>query len=301
MSKSDAWMPLYWGDYLRDTVHLTATGHGGYLLLIGRYWTAGSLPNDDAKLAAFARMTRKEWAEHGETIKEFFTVDGDMLRHKRIDAEKAKTDNLSSKRSAVAKARWSKDAKQEQSKSNAIAYGLDAACTDNHNHNHIVSDAVASGGAAPPMDLLGPKPRSAREALFSDGLAILLRLTGVPEGRGRSALGGLLKGADDDCARVMAKLREAETAPPADPMAWLTAACRASGRGQRDVRQSATSKRLHEMLGAMEGLRDGKFDEGGDDLGRGAGTVVDARDDAAERSGAGGPPRNLLAYDAGSR
>jgi uncharacterized protein YdaU (DUF1376 family) len=47
--RPDTWIPMYWGDYLRDTMRLSATEHGAYMLLIAHYWTKGvPLGNDDA-------------------------------------------------------------------------------------------------------------------------------------------------------------------------------------------------------------------------------------------------------------
>lgn len=37
------WMAFYVADYLADTLHLSATEHGAYLLLISHYWVHGGL------------------------------------------------------------------------------------------------------------------------------------------------------------------------------------------------------------------------------------------------------------------
>jgi hypothetical protein len=64
-----------------------------------------------------------------------------------------------------------------------------------------------------------------RDVLWRDGLPILRKLTGKSETSVRSVLGSLLKSTHDDCARVYSALREAENLGPADPVAWLKAAC----------------------------------------------------------------------------
>ena len=54
MAKLDVniWMPLYIGDFLRDTTGLDAEMIGEYLLLYIAIWSkAGPLPNDNQKLA----------------------------------------------------------------------------------------------------------------------------------------------------------------------------------------------------------------------------------------------------------
>lgn len=104
---SRPWMPLYISDYRRDTAHLSAAEHGAYLLLIMRYWEAGGLPTDEKQLARIACMTTSEWKRSRETLAAFF---GPGWIHKRINVEIARADEISSKRSASAKQRYSKSA-----------------------------------------------------------------------------------------------------------------------------------------------------------------------------------------------
>lgn len=102
---SRPWMPLYVADYLRDTRRLTAAEHGAYLLLIMEYWTSGELPDDDRQLARIVAMTPAEWRKAKPNVQPFFT---DGWKHKRIDAELARSAEISSKRSASAKLKHSK-------------------------------------------------------------------------------------------------------------------------------------------------------------------------------------------------
>lgn len=102
--KSDTWMPFYVTDYLGDTMHLTTTQHGAYLLLLLACWKAGGdLPDDDAQLSAITRMTLNEWRKTAPVLRKYFDpVDG-LLSHGRVKHELQKAKELSDKRSAVGK------------------------------------------------------------------------------------------------------------------------------------------------------------------------------------------------------
>src|SRR3974390_1559534 len=52
---SFAFLPMYTGDYLRDTRHLTPMRHGVYLLLLFHCWDQrGPLPHDEQECAGIA-------------------------------------------------------------------------------------------------------------------------------------------------------------------------------------------------------------------------------------------------------
>lgn len=97
-----AWMPLHIDAYLGDTGHLSALEHGAYLLLIMHYWKHGCLPADERLIARHAKLTPEQWAESRDILAALF-MDG--WRHKRIDEELAKADEIIAKRRAAASAR----------------------------------------------------------------------------------------------------------------------------------------------------------------------------------------------------
>jgi uncharacterized protein YdaU (DUF1376 family) len=84
-----AWMPLYVGDYLRDTRDLNTLQHGAYLLLIMHYWQHNALPADDARLAAITGLSVAQWRRIREPVQAKFAPG---WKHKRIEAELAKVD-----------------------------------------------------------------------------------------------------------------------------------------------------------------------------------------------------------------
>jgi uncharacterized protein YdaU (DUF1376 family) len=98
--KTDAWMPLYIGDYLADTMHLTAEQHGAYLLLLMAHWRRPEgLPNDADFLAATAKVTPEVWLSIASAVTPFFELKDGVFRSKRVVSERAKADSVHARRS----------------------------------------------------------------------------------------------------------------------------------------------------------------------------------------------------------
>lgn len=105
-SKSvEAYMPLFIGPYLADTMHLTRDQHGGYLLLLMAYWReGGALPDDDTFLAGVTRCSPPEWRKLRPVLARFFEVCDGKWTQKRADAEIARALELKTKRTQAAAA-----------------------------------------------------------------------------------------------------------------------------------------------------------------------------------------------------
>lgn len=117
MAKPDIWMPLYIGDYLADTMHLTTEQHGAYLLLIMAYWkNGGAISSSDQSLAATCRLSPDAWSMHKHTLASFFDTESDPMLwiHVRAEKEMGKAGNNQLKRTlraqTAAAARWGNNA-----------------------------------------------------------------------------------------------------------------------------------------------------------------------------------------------
>jgi uncharacterized protein YdaU (DUF1376 family) len=139
------WMPLYVGDYLGDTGHLTTTQHGAYLLLMMHYWRKGELPDDDRQLSKIAKLPLKTWCEYRATLQDFFH---DGWKHKRIDAELQKMMRVSAQRAIAgqkggigsALSRMKLESRAQSRHVPPRAIGLQssspAAASADHSHSH---------------------------------------------------------------------------------------------------------------------------------------------------------------------
>ncbi len=84
-----------------------------------------------------------------------------------------------------------------------------------------------------PAPLPPDDPDSVRTILFRDGLALLRRLTGMPEQATRRLVAKLLRDARDDAALVAEAIRRADDLRPAEPVAWLCGSVRALANPRR--------------------------------------------------------------------
>lgn len=126
-------MPLWTGDYLKKTRHLSTVEHGAYLLLIMECWErpSGSIPDKPELLARLAGVTIKEWSAISPIVLEFFTLNKRKKEYtqERVTQERSRMalKRVSAQQSAAK--RWNKkkkpdaNAKPSQSERNA-----------NHNH-----------------------------------------------------------------------------------------------------------------------------------------------------------------------
>jgi uncharacterized protein YdaU (DUF1376 family) len=109
--KADIWMPLYIGDYLSDTAHLSAEESGAYLHLLMHSWKTGALPSNLEILRRIAKVETDAWSNAWSTLQAFFKQcpDGSWMQD-RLEKERlswqTKKEKSSEKAAKAAKARW---------------------------------------------------------------------------------------------------------------------------------------------------------------------------------------------------
>lgn len=106
MAQTDIWMPFYIGDYMADTIGLTFSEHGIYILLILSYWRKGSALEEKEANA----IMRGASSEESSRIATFFRIASGKWHHKRIDQElsrsKANKEMRKTRAAIASNARW---------------------------------------------------------------------------------------------------------------------------------------------------------------------------------------------------
>lgn len=122
--KVDAWMPLDIGRFLQDTLHLSATQIGNYMLLLLSYWATGPLENDPEQLARIAREDPYAWSIAQAKLSMFFSIGEDGRLHqagadRRIAEWRLKRQKARAKASNAARVRWDRYRANKQQNADA--------------------------------------------------------------------------------------------------------------------------------------------------------------------------------------
>jgi uncharacterized protein YdaU (DUF1376 family) len=120
---SFAYLPLFTGDYLRDTQHLSMSEHGAFLKLLMFCWDQkGPAPLDERKLCGIVNARSGDEVEAlRRVLGEFFVRMEDGYYNKRMQREVERSEVLSRSRSDAGRKGYEAKAKQLPSKSQAIA------------------------------------------------------------------------------------------------------------------------------------------------------------------------------------
>jgi uncharacterized protein YdaU (DUF1376 family) len=96
-------MPLFIGDFLSSTAEWTGEERGLYLQLLAHQWSLVSLPTDPSRLCRLVAYDQQNFSNCWEVVRcKFNVVDGRLYNH-RLEDHRAKSVELSSKRSAAGK------------------------------------------------------------------------------------------------------------------------------------------------------------------------------------------------------
>lgn len=120
---SFAYLPMFTGDYLRDTRHLTPLKHGIYLLLLFHCWdTRGPAPLDEQECSGIANCRSADEIEALRyVLARFFVRMEDGHYNKRMQTEIERSENISRARAEAGRKGYQAFAKHLPGKSTASA------------------------------------------------------------------------------------------------------------------------------------------------------------------------------------
>ena len=186
-------LPLWTDAFLGDTTHLTAEETGAYLMLLIIMWrtTDCEIPDDDRKLARWARCTPKQWTRLKPSIFDFLTPTSTGWTQKRLKDERRYVEDKRNKAAengrASALKRKGRHSTERVTSVIASDIASDQLNGDSHTHTHThtqLSDANESDSPISPVDLKTSKkaqkpkldqvssPPDVSESTWSDFLAL---------------------------------------------------------------------------------------------------------------------------------
>lgn len=228
MSRADAWMPLWIGDYLKDTSRLSLAEHGAYLKLLMDSWANGPPSDDDAELCRILGCLPSEWRKIRPKIVRFFAVVDGAWTHKRLEAERAGADERSGKAAfkaqQAAKARWDRVKAGGDGDQIAPSQMLQALPRAMPGDVHVQCPSPVTNNLPTEGRDDTPDAKAWREAV-----ELLTAAGRMKAGPARSFFGKLLKDNSLLPHRLRPSILTASQSGTQDPQGYLTAAARRLG------------------------------------------------------------------------
>lgn len=107
--QSDHIKPFYISAFTDGTQLLAHDEYGVYVRLLEYMWqSSAKLPNDDAKIAHYLRITRKKWQNYKQVLQNFFVFSDKTFTNIKLKEEYQKSALKSKQNSANAFKRWGK-------------------------------------------------------------------------------------------------------------------------------------------------------------------------------------------------
>jgi uncharacterized protein YdaU (DUF1376 family) len=232
---SFAFLPLYTGDYLRDTRHLSPAKHGIYMLLLMHCWDQkGPVPLDEQEAAGIANCRSTDEVESLRyVLNRFFVKMADGWYNNRMAEEVAKAEQISHQnRAAGLKSAEKRRELRALRRATGVQRALSERSTRVGTPTPIKEKEKDKGGAsddalslqasqveAQPPPAAPPAPVGVTEKETWDFAVALLTKAGTKEATARTLIGSWLK--EWNHATVLDACRDALEA--ADPKSYVRA------------------------------------------------------------------------------
>lgn len=210
------YMPLYVGDYLKDTRHLTAEHHGAYLLLLMDLWNrGGAIPDEPKSMARIAGVSAKRWPAVWAVIGSFFDCTDGQVSHGRITSELQKADQISQKRKTAGSKGGAAKALKEQERDLAIAKQMPW-----QTHSRSEPSIEKKDSEAKASDAGASEPQTIKAQIWAVGRPMFEK-AGMSKAAAGAIIGKLIKTKGEIEALSIITALRADT--PMDPEQYLWA------------------------------------------------------------------------------
>ena len=218
-NRREAFLPLFFGDFLAATAEWSGEERALYLLLLGHSWSLGSIPVDPEKVCRLSGWDRKLFMKCWLTVAAKFKEQDGRLINARLEEHRAHAQEVGKRRAEAGSKGGSKRAANSKLlPSNSQA---NAAFLLKHQSIHSSED-LRSSGAEPPTVPESGAPIDPKKALWDIGVAVLGESN-------RAVIGKACKRVGEP--RVAEVLGQMAADPKADPVAWFIAATSERKRG----------------------------------------------------------------------